>query len=193
MSNFNIINIQDLLMELGEENLFVLLETFSSPKNREIEVFIHNRALDFVRRKLAITYLVLDSVGNFAAYFTLANKALEFPAANMSQSTKKKIERYSKYNEKSGTYIVPAFLLAQFGKNAFYSSSEKLSGNQLMDFVLEVVANIQYMIGGGVLYLECEDNPFLLGFYQNSHNCFRPFGERKSDSNTLYKLFYKFI
>ena len=49
MSDFNIINIQDLLLEIGEENLMSLLETFSSPKNREIEAFIHNRALDFVR------------------------------------------------------------------------------------------------------------------------------------------------
>ena len=111
----------------------------------------------------------------------------------MSQSTKKKIERYSKYNEESGTYIVPAFLLAQFGKNSSYSKAEKLTGNQLMDFVHEVVSSIQYMIGGGILYLECEDNPFLLDFYQNAHNCFRLFGERKSDSGTLYKLLYKFL
>ena len=111
----------------------------------------------------------------------------------MSQSTKKKIERYSKYNEESGTYIVPAFLLAQFGKNSSYSKAEKLTGNQLMDFVHEVVSSIQYMIGGGILYLECEDNPFLLDFYQNTHNCFHLFGERKSDSGTLYKLLYKFV
>ena len=111
----------------------------------------------------------------------------------MSSSTKKRIERYSKYNEKSEAYIVPAFLLAQFGKNSSYSGMNHLSGDLLMDFVLEVVANIQYMIGGGILYLECENNEFLLNFYQKPHNNFHLFGERKSESNTLYKLLYRFI
>ena len=108
----------------------------------EIENFIHERALDFVHRKLAVTYFVLDTDGECAAYFTLANKALDFPSASMSQSTRKRIERYSKFNEQSGSYIVPAFLL---------------------------------------------------DFYQNNHNGFHLFGERKSDSGTMYKLLYKFI
>jgi len=83
--------------------------------------------------------------------------------------------------------------MKQFGKNNSYNGEQILSGNTLMDFVFEVVSNIQYMIGGGILYLECEDNNFLLDFYQNSHNGFHLFGERKSDSGTQYKLLYKFI
>ncbi|MBR4322593.1 hypothetical protein [Treponema sp.] len=193
MNDFLVVNIQDLIQQLGDENVLFLLNNFSAPKNKEIEKFIHERALDFVHRKLAVTYIVLDTNGDCAAYFTLANKALEFPAATMSQSTRKRIERYSKFNEESGSYIVPAFLLAQFGKNNSYNGEQILSGNTLMDFVFEVVSNIQYMIGGGILYLECEDNKFLLDFYQNSHNGFHLFGERKSDSGTQYKLLYKFI
>lgn len=193
MNDFLVVNIQDLIQQLGDENVLFLLKNFSTPKNKEIEKFIHKRALDFVQRKLAVTYIVLDTNGDCVAYFTLANKALEFPAVSMSQSTRKRIERYSKFNEESKSYIVPAFLLAQFGKNNYYNGKQILSGNTLMDFVFEVVSNIQYMIGGGIIYLECEDNKFLLDFYQNSHNGFHLFGERKSDSGTLYKLLYKFI
>ncbi len=193
MNDFLVVNIQDLIQQIGDKNVLSLVSNFSTPKNMEIEKFIHERALDFVHRKLAVTYFVLDTDGECAAYFTLANKALDFPSASMSQSTRKRIERYSKFNEQSGSYIVPAFLLAQFGKNNSYTGKENLSGNTLMDFVFEVVSNIQYMIGGGILYLECEENKFLLDFYQNSHNGFHLFGERKSDSGTMYKLLYKFI
>ena len=193
MTGFFIVNIQDLIQHIGEDNVISLLGTFSCSKNEEIEKFIRERAVDFVHRKLAVTYLVFDEEGNCVAYFTLANKALEFPVLGMSVSTRKRIERYSKFNEKSGVYIVPAFLLAQFGKNYSYPKKHALSGDALMDFVFEVVASIQYMIGGGILYLECEDNSFLLEFYQNLHNGYRLFGERKSDSGTVYKLLYKFI
>lgn len=193
MKEFHIVNIQDLLLEMSQENLTLLLQDFRSPKNFEIESFLHNKAIDFVRRKLAVTYVVLDYDGELAAYFTLAHKAIDFSAAGMSQSTKKKIERYSKFNSGSNSYSVSAFLLAQFGKNDSYVQKHSLSGNELMDFVHEVIISIQYMIGGGVLYLECEDNAFLLDFYQNKHNCFHLFGERESDSGTKYKLLYKFL
>ena len=101
MNGFLVVNIQDLIQQLGDENVFFLLNSFSAPKNKEIEKFIQERALDFVQRKLAVTYIVLDTNGDCAAYFTLANKALEFPAVTMSQSTRKRIERYSKFNEES--------------------------------------------------------------------------------------------
>lgn len=77
MNDFLVVNIQDLIQQLGDENVFFLLNSFSAPKNKEIEKFIHERAVDFVKRKLAVTYIVFDSDGDCAAYFTLANKALE--------------------------------------------------------------------------------------------------------------------
>ena len=71
MNDFFVVNIQDLIQQIGEENVLLLLKDFISLKNPEIENFIRNRALDFVQRKLAVTYIVLDSVGDCAAYFTL--------------------------------------------------------------------------------------------------------------------------
>ena len=65
MKEFHIVNIQDLLLEMSQENLTLLLQDFRSPKNFEIESFLHNKAIDFVRRKLAVTYVVLDYDGEF--------------------------------------------------------------------------------------------------------------------------------
>ena len=57
-----------------------------------------------------------------------------------------------------------------------------------MEKTFETLVKVQHQIGGGIVFLECEDKPKLLEFYQNSHNNFRVFDERNSESdNTTYK------
>ena len=52
---------------------------------------------------------------------------------------------------------------------------------------MSVLETVQREVGGGIVYLECEDKPQLLSFYQNPQNAFRIFGERYSDvDNTKY-------
>ena len=48
-----------------------------------------------------------------------------------------------------------------------------------MDFTMQVLEDIQKCIGGGVIYLECEDQQKLLDFYMRQG--FRKFGERRSN------------
>ena len=53
---------------------------------------------------------------------------------------------------------------------------------------------MQHRIGGGVVYLECEDKPQLLEFYQNKDNRFKIFGERESDvDHTKYIQLIRFF
>ena len=80
----------------------------------------------------------------------------------------------------TGSYIVSVFLIVQFGKNYALDADKRLSGNELMDLVFEVLERVQREIGGGVVFLECEDKPQLLNFYQNEKNGFIPFNERYS-------------
>ena len=63
-----------------------------------------------------------------------------------------------------------------------------------MDITMNVLVAVQHEIGGGVVYLECEDRPQLLSFYENEQNRYRAFGERYSDRDKvkyiqLLKLF----
>ena len=56
----------------GKDAIEAKLATFSSPKNYEIEDFIHNKAIGFATGKLSITYLVNDEeTGSILGYFTL--------------------------------------------------------------------------------------------------------------------------
>lgn len=168
---------------IGEDNVKRILSDFSCPKNLEIENFVKQNALEFAKRKMSITYLVIDESGHLIAIFTLMHKAVQLTNDGMSVSMRKKIERHTKLDEQSNSYMLSAFLIAQFGKNIRYA--EKITGNELMNTAMNILAAIQREIGGGVVYLECEEKPQLLAFYKNEQNRFRIFGERYSDKEQI--------
>lgn len=180
------VNIQDILKAIGEEELQGLLSGFSSPLNDEVEDFVHNKSIEFARKKLSITYLVIrkNNKGEnvLAGIFTLAHKAVEVTNTNISNTARRKLSRYAKLDEETDKYNVSAFLIAQFGKNSAIPEKWKISGNELMDLTFEILKHVQYYVGGGVVYLDCEDVDKVLGFYESDYNRFKRFGERKADS-----------
>lgn len=192
MSEYKIVNLLDLLDAVGEAQVRQLLTEFSCPKNLEIELFVRKNALDFSRRKMSITYLVTDDAMNVAAIFALTHKAVEISNEGLSSTVRKKIQRYAQLDDSNNSYMVSAFLIAQFGKN--YQQMSDLQGNQMMEYVFEVLEQVQRQVGGGVVYLECEDKEPLLKFYNNESNRFRVFDERYSlTDNTKYKQLVRFF
>ena len=91
------------------------MKTFYSPINLEIENFVRNKAIDFARRKLSVTYLVNDlDDGAILGFFALTHKAVLIPRANLSKSSLKKLERFARLDRATGEYMASAFLIAQF-------------------------------------------------------------------------------
>ncbi len=194
MSSYAVFNILDLAEKIGEEALGRLLSDFSCPQNNEIESFLKRNALDFARKKISVTHLVFNDNGQFVAYFTLTHKAVEIQPTNLSGESKRKLARYVHPDERSDSFTVSAFLIAQFAKNAAAPDEDRPDGNQLMQTALDTLLAVQHEIGGGVVYLECEDHEKLLAFYQNEHNRYKPFGERVSDADGVkYIQLLRFI
>ncbi len=98
----------------------------------------------------------------------------------------RKLKRYGIFNPSTNSVQASAYLIAQFGKNAAVTPSNGISGDVLMEFVFSILREVQQNIGGGIAFLECEDHPKLLDFYQNTHNKFHVYGERISDDGTRY-------
>ncbi len=96
---------------------------------------------------------------------------------------KRKMQRHARFDEGIGAYSVSAFLIAQFSKNYNIPENERISGADLMKLTLSLVEDIQQQIGGGVVFLECEDQPKLINFYAKEPNSFIPFWERYSESD----------
>lgn len=191
MSEYRTINLLDLVDAIGDEATKQILSDFSCPRNREIETFIQRNALDFSKRKMSITYLVFDEESNLSAIFALTHKAIEISNEGLSATARRKIQRYAQLDSNHNSYMVSAFLIAQFGKN---NGADSMRGTQLMELAFAVLENVQRQVGGGVVYLECEDKEPLLRFYENEENRFRVFDERYSlMDNTKYKQLVRFF
>lgn len=194
MNRFSTINILDLVETIGEDETREILSEFKCTVNPEIEYFLHNNALEFAKRKMSITYLVVDDNAQIIAYFTLTHKPALVPCELLSKNGRKKIERHARRDEATNAYTVSAFLIAQFGKNERYIDSIHYPGIELMDQAIEVLRDVQRKIGGGIVFLECENKEKLLKFYQNEHNNFFVYGERKSEiENISYKQLLRFF
>ena len=116
--NVQAINILDELKNNGEAKITEDLSSFSCKINPAIENFIKNRAIDFARRKLSITYIVIDSDdGQIIGYFALTHKAVLISNSKLSNTSRKKLERFARLDRATGDYMASAFLIAQFGKN----------------------------------------------------------------------------
>lgn len=187
MNNHLIMNILDLLETLGENKVNNILSEFSCPKNPEIENFLLKNAIEFAKRKMSITYLVFNDKGDFFGYFTLTHKAAVISSEVLSKTSQRKISMHAKLDESTGSYDVSAFLIAQFGKNFSVDKENQISGNRLMEDVISILNDVQRLVGGGIVFLECEQNDKLLNFYQNEHNRFKVYGKRNSENeNKMY-------
>lgn len=183
MNSYATLNILDYMDAFGEDSLRTALSEFSCPKNPEIEEFMWRNAIEFAKRKMSITYLLIDIEGRILGIFALAHKALRVIGKGLSRTARKKIQRYAQMDEETGEFTLSAFLIGQFGKNYQYPEALFLSGIQMMDSAFDILEKVQHEIGGGVVYLECEEKPTLLDFYQSEKNKFRIFGERYSEKD----------
>ncbi len=194
------INILDSIDENGLDKTKAALDQFSTkrsdsehPLNEEIEKFLKNNAIQFAKEKKSITYLVIDmKKGNLLGYFTLTHKIVKIPLSILTNTKKRRIERYAKFDKVLNAYPVSAFLIAQFGKNYALNEENRISGNDLMKLVDRELYEVQYRIGGGLKFLECEPDVKLIKFYQNQN--FVPFDNRVSEKDqTEYVQLMKFL
>lgn len=190
----------DSIDENGLDKTKAALDQFSTkrsdsehPLNEEIEKFLKNNAIQFAKEKKSITYLVIDmKKGNLLGYFTLTNKIVKIPLSILTNTKKRRIERYAKFDKVLNAYPVSAFLIAQFGKNYVLNEENRISGNDLMKLVDRELYEVQYRIGGGLKFLECEPDVKLIKFYQNQN--FVPFDNRVSEKDqTEYVQLMKFL
>ena len=184
----NVISIEDVLESYGEDATQALLSRFSCvrdgiQKNAEVEAFARNNAIDFFKRKLAVTYLVFDDNQDFVGIYALAHKAIDIPADRLSSRMKSKVKRYARLDETRNVYSVSSFLIAQLGKNYADEKGATISGAELMDAAMDTLSEAQAIISGGLIFLDCEtDNTVALRLYESYG--FVPFGERVSESDS---------
>lgn len=195
MKELFLLNLYEIVGNTELESLASkLIEGFSCPRNVEIESFLKNKALDFARRKCSISYLVLDEEKRLLGYFTLTHKNLYVNAVKLSQTRKRRLRAFAGPDDGAGLFNVSAFLIAQLGRNFAIPPEEGIKGDELLRMALTKLQEAQAIVGGGVVFLECEDEEKLLSFYQREPNCFIPIGERTALSDgTKYWQLLRFL
>lgn len=166
MNIYNSVNILDMLKYLGEDACKRILSSFSCEINPSIEKFLKENAIDFAKQKIAITYIVFDQ-DYIVGYYTISNRILFIDKDSVSNSIKKKITKFSQDGTNSQYLALPMPLIAQLGKNLNPNISTKISGKNLLNMALQEVLQIEYLLGGKTVYLECDENEKLLDFYSS--------------------------
>ena len=169
--------------EAGELALVELLSGFSSPNNKDVEHFLKKSAIEFTKKNQSVTYLVVSAEDvKLLGYFTLALKPLTVRGETVSNTMKRKLLRISELDEKTDTYTMSAYLIAQLGKNFSESGGTEITGAELLKLAWDKIKEIQYLGGGMVTFLEAENEEKLLSFYRD--NRFSQFDTRQTISDT---------
>lgn len=193
--DFLILNIREYLRQgqSGEDLLQQVFSSFSCDKNSDVERFLLEQSINFTKKNQSVTYVVLTpEEGQIIGYFTITIKPITVNGDNFSNTIKKKIARVSEQDEESGNYSLSAYLIAQLGKNFKDGANKKISGDQLLGLAIEKIKELQYMVGGMVIFLEAENDEKLIHFYEDK-NGFKRFDTKEikagtEDAHTLVQL-----
>ena len=188
MAEFVQIKLDDMLNQLGENEVKSILSSFVCEKNKDVQMFLRDKAIEFSKQGLAKTTLVYwvsdDGVEKYlVGYFTVASKYLCVSKDSISKSLAKKMNAHGTFNSNTREYIVPAPLIAQLGKNFADGNNYLISGAELLQMAVDKVKSIQEELGGKFVYLECETKEKLVQFYNN--NGFTEFGRRRKDRDEI--------
>jgi hypothetical protein len=147
---------------MDRDDFSVFLEKINnfSSLNEDIENFIKNKAVDFEKRDMSRTYLILNENRNFVAYFSLTLKVLEFNDT-VSNKTKKRLHGAS-----SSIKSIPVILIGQLGKN--FNFKDEITGKYILESAMSFVKQIYGLVGCRICLVEtlaCESNQKVIDFY----------------------------
>lgn len=57
-------------------------------------------------------------------------------------------------------------MIAQLSKNMAYKEENLITGAELLQMAFDKIIEAQQILGGRLVYLECEDNEHLINFYE---------------------------
>ena len=165
-----ILNIEEI------EEVEKILKRFKSLEvangRHDIEVFLHDKAIDFQKRALATTHLIFDEETNIlVGFFSLANKPLTMSDSDFNELSKNQQKKLNQSGRRIGSeFQINSYLIRQLGKNfapEALALAHPISGHQLLILAYDMVMAASKIICAKYVWIECEDIDYLNNFYQN--------------------------
>lgn len=169
-----LIPLQTLIKQLGEDKGFLqsVLSSFACEQDADIELFLHNKSVEFENISKSRTYFVCNQekmeIGEISilGYFALSLKVLILPN-EMSVRARKEIDGFSGKIHGVPIREIPCFLIGQLSKNSNITEGQ-ISGKMLLEEAFAVIYSAMSAVGGRYVMVECRDNDKLLKFYKDN-------------------------
>lgn len=181
---YNVISLKDMYEAIGEQKTKEILNDFECTLNKDVEYFIKEKATQFLKMGISKTFLVSSSYKGknvIVGYFALTNKITKIKKSTLSNSVKKRINRFSEQSIVEKYYTVSLPLIGQIGKNYRNNYNTLITGDDLLKLACDKVKEAQNILGGKFAFVECEDKDKLREFYEN--NGFVCFGKRNLEKD----------
>jgi hypothetical protein len=192
MMGYTKVNLRDMSEMIEPEQLEKIISDFSCPYNIDVEEFLRFKAVEFSKQRLASTYLVFASYKEqpvLVGYFALAQKYFHIDLKKkgvLGSNLRRRIRKFATLDDDLHKYVVTAPLIGQLGKNYSHDHNKLITGDELLKIACDTVAEAQRIVGGKIVYLECEDIPSLRRFYEDNGFC--DFGCRDLDGDEKGKF-----
>ncbi len=194
MSNLPVIPLSTWAKGKSDNEVSDFLKGFSCKKNKEVQWFLRKLSVRFARLNISATHLVLsEDFERIVAYYTLVCKPLSVMADELGEDSRNSLEEFCRLNEQRRCYDFSAYLIAQLGRNYAPDLTKTISGDELMNVILDHLRRMRINLGGNVAFVEYEKrNAKLLEYY--TRNGFVSM-HSKSDSGENDKLaqLFRFI
>ena len=185
---YKITNLKDIYNVLGEEKTREKLKNFTCELNKDVEYFIKEKAIEFSKQDFARTFIVTSEYQKtnvIVGYFAITNKSTVIKGKILSNTKRKKLLKYAKYNEESKGYHIALPLIGQLEKNYTNGYNKLITGDILLKMACDKIKETQNIMGGRYVFLECEDTPKIIKFYES--NGFECFGKRNLEKDEIDK------
>ncbi len=172
-------------MQAPEEFLEGAFSLFRCCRDREIEAFLKNKAIEYYKRGFCSVYLLFDEaklnegIYKLEGYFTLSHKSLLFQPTT-AKTKRKKVQGGIKATAKTAHFV----LIGQLCKYVDETDSSCLTIKDILECVYEVVRTSNDLIPCNCVLVECKKHPKLNNIYE-SH------GFTYLQSDTLEQYFIK--
>ncbi len=162
MTGYTLINLREMIEQLGEDKTKTILSKFNCPHNKDVDDFLKFKSIEFSKQGIAITYLVFVSYKKeniLVGYFTLSTKIIAIYKTSLSNTLRKRIAKFAQYDVDFKRYSLAANLIGQLSKNFYNEYNGLITGDELLKLACDKVKAIQGEIGGRMVYLECTKLP----------------------------------
>ncbi len=137
---------------------------FFCKKDKDVQNFLHNKAIRFEEADKSRTYFVVDeeklneSKLAIFGYFSLGIKSIDL-AEDIPKNQRRKLDGLSKNADSLNVYLI-----GQLAKNDNYK--DQVTGAELLNYAIPLIKNCMKIIGGRVVLVECKNQEKLVDFYK---------------------------